>query len=201
MQRASEIYNTERRQVKNYRVVQNIVSEIKGPTGTTIEKRNQIGFFKSPNQFVFIIKEKTINGKIVKLDQNNTEKSQKNDLNWLAESSVFQYHFEEIGTNGNIIKFRVRPKAKMAEAYEGEIWLHSKTAKLIRMIKEPVNKEKGIQRYRTEVFFESDLPFQEPSYTKLNAVFEGQDGAKMEARVEAIFTNYLFNFDMKDWKE
>jgi hypothetical protein len=201
VQKAANLYNSERKLIQNYRVVQNITSELKNSTSVTIEKRNQVGFFISPNQFVFVIKEKTINGKQIPITGKNTEKSQKNDLNWLSDSTISMYQFEELGKNGNISKFFVKPKAYFPDSYEGELWIHEKTHKIIRIIKEPTVKPKGTIKYRTEIFFETNLPYQEPSYTKLNAILETPDGQKMEARVEAIFTNYLFNFDPKEWKE
>ncbi|MCB1176801.1 MAG: hypothetical protein KDK36_04385 [Leptospiraceae bacterium] len=155
----------------------------------------------APNNFIFIIKEKSINGKKIPINPNQTEKSKKNDFNWLFSGIIQNYLFEKFDSSGKIQKFHVRPKANFPDSFEGELWINENNNKIVRIIKRPVILPKGFEKYRTEIFFESTLEFQEPSYTKLNAIYYEPDGTKKQARVEAIFTNYLFNFDINKWKE
>ena len=80
LQKSSKEYDRERRLIKNYKVFQEITSEIKSPTGSTLEKRKQIGYFVAPDKFFFFTKEKLINNQLVNLSQNEVERTTKKEI-------------------------------------------------------------------------------------------------------------------------
>ncbi|HNN02978.1 MAG TPA: hypothetical protein PKN56_05405 [Leptospiraceae bacterium] len=192
--KASKLYQTERAELRNYKVQQTVESVIRSDGSLETEKRIQSGLFIAPSKFVFAVREKEVNGKIVLKGGKEIERSEKKEIEWLSSDALPLYKFELIEKNDEISKFRVIPKRVFPEARIGEIWISPKTLKIRRMIKQPVTLQKDFISYRTEIFFEKDFAFQEPTKTVLDAVYISK-GRKYSASVTAVFTDYTFNLE------
>ncbi|MDX1961220.1 MAG: hypothetical protein SFU98_21805 [Leptospiraceae bacterium] len=188
--KASKKYEDEKEILKSYTVEQTVTSEIVSDGKTTIEKRKQIGYFELPSTFIVTILSRDVNGVRVSSSK-EVDKSIKKETQWINKSEVQNHIFEPIAETENVIKFKVTPKERNKDSKKGEIWIQKQSFKIVRIIREPSILEEGYELYRTEVFFEKDLEFQEPTYTKLNAKFI-KNGSEITARVEAMFDNYKF---------
>jgi hypothetical protein len=152
IQKSSKEYDRERRLIKNYKVFQEITSEIKSPTGSTQEKRKQIGYFVAPDKFFFFTKEKFINTQPIFVSQNEVERTTKKEIDWLSIEGVKKYQFSLLEEGQNYFHLYVLPREKFTDAMKGEIWIHKDTGKISRILKEPVNPKPGFESYKTEVF-------------------------------------------------
>lgn len=195
LQKSSKEYDRERRLIKNYKVFQEITSEIKSPTVSTIEKRKQIGYFVAPDKFFFFTKEKLINNQLVNVSQNEVERTTKKEIDWLSSEGLKKYQFSLLEEGQNYFHLYVLPHEKFPDAMKGEIWIHKDTGKISRILKEPVNPKPGFESYKTEVFFDIPYLFQEPSFTRVQAVYF-ENAKRMEAKVEVLFSDYQFNVNL-----
>jgi hypothetical protein len=192
---SSVLYEQQRKVLKNFKVHQEVRSEIIGESKNFLEKRKQIGYFISPDRYLFFIKSREINGEKIQIQSNEFEKNTKKDLVWISKEGLEKHKFSFLGEEQGILKFLVVPIVINSEAQRGEIWIHKKNHKLYRIFKEPIKMPEGFESYSTEIFFDLDLIYQEPSFTKLKAVYL-ENGRRMEAKVEAIFYSYEFNLDL-----
>ena len=197
--KSSEIYERERKSLKNYRVFQEIRSEIKNSEKSFLEKRKQYGYFLPPDRFLFFLKERNINGQNIPIKNQEYEKSSKKDIVWISKEGLEKHSFSFLEEDEYSIKFLVLPKVQFQGSHKGEIWIRKQNLKILRMIKEPTIKSGNIEEYKTEIFFDLDLPYQEPSFTKLRAIYF-ENGVRNEIRVEALFSGYEFNVDLTKMK-
>ncbi len=197
VEKASQLYQREKRELKNYKVKHLIVSKIQSPSQTLIEKRIQIGYFVAPNKFLFLIKEKWINGEPIALQKEEIEKSTKRDIDWLSAKGLKDYTFKFIDGNETITKYKVIANKKGRDYYNGELWIDPVTYKILKIIKEPTELPSGYEKFQTELYFDSSLPYQEPYLSKLEAVFYNEKMEKTHAYVDASFSNYEFNLPLK----
>jgi hypothetical protein len=109
IQKSSKEYDRERRLIKNYKVFQEITSEIKSSTGSTLEKRKQIGYFVGPDKFFFFTKEKLINNQLVNVSQNEVERTTKKEIDWLSSEGLKKYQFSLLEEGQNYFHLYVCP--------------------------------------------------------------------------------------------
>lgn len=189
-------YERERKLIKNYKVVQDIVSELKSGGILRTEKRKQVGYFVAPNRYFFFPKEKYINQVASPIAPNEVEKSTKKEIEWISSKGLERYDFKLLDEGNNHYHFSVSPRYDFPEATRGEIWVYKDSGKIIRFFKEPAKKKEGIELYRTEVYFDGFSRFQEPTFTRLQTIF-AEKNQRVEAKVEVIFSEYEFNLDLE----
>jgi hypothetical protein len=197
---AAQIYQAERSKLQNYKVRHIVVSKLESSSETYIEKRIQTGYFISPDKFFFLIKEKWINHQPVKVKKDEVEKSTKREIEWLSKRGIKEYKFSYIGGNEQVAKFKVQSPHINRDWYNGEIWIHPSQYKILKIIREPSLLPVGYEKYTTELHFDTDLPFQEPYLSKLEAIFINERGEKTYVLVDASFTEYEFNIPLKTEK-
>lgn len=189
---ASKIYLQEKQNIKNYKSKQNLVSTIISNDGKVVEKRFQTGIYLSNGEYTYITHELELNGNKQILNKEIIEKSTKQDFDWLTKEGLETHNFLENDSDFYIKKFLVNPKILKPNYYRGQIWFDSKTKKLLKIIKEPIIKKKGIEKYRLELKFEKSYQFQMPSNTKLISNYNfGQGLNKIEIDIE--YLDYQFN--------
>ncbi|MCX7998300.1 MAG: hypothetical protein N3A69_05025, partial [Leptospiraceae bacterium] len=88
IEKAASIYQKERRELKNYKVRHLVVSKIQSSSQVFLEKRVQVGYFIAPDRFLFIIKEKWVNGELISNSKEEIEKSTKRELDWLSPQGL-----------------------------------------------------------------------------------------------------------------
>jgi len=194
IKKSALIYQKERNQIKNYRVSQDITSITRSMGYETIEKRKQIGYFVSPNRYFFFTKERIINNSPLPVNDSSPEKSLKKDIEWLSVDGTKRFDFTLIQEGGSYLHYSVIPKQNTNES-KGEIWINKETGKIIRMIKEPRTLKEGLEVFKTELYFDVNFSYQEPSFTRLHATFY-ENGKKVETKVEVLFYDYQFNVDL-----
>lgn len=197
IEKAASIYQKERRELKNYKVRHLVVSKIQSSSQVFLEKRVQVGYFIAPDRFLFIIKEKWVNGELVSNSKEDVEKSSKRELDWLSPQGLKEYQFTYIDGNETVAKYKVSTAKKHRDYYSGEIWLDPITYKIIKIIKQPTELPQGYEKFQTELYFDQSLPFQEPYLSKLEAIFYNEKMEKTFAYVDASFSNYEFNVSLK----
>lgn len=197
VEKAAQLYQKERKELKNYKVKHLVVSKIQSPSQTLVEKRVQIGYFVAPDKFLFIIKEKWINGEPVLLQKEEVEKSSKREIDWLSIKGLREYQFKFVDGNETVAKYKVTSNKKGRDYYNGEIWIDPVTYKILKIIKEPSELPNGYEKFQTELYFDSSLPYQEPYLSKLEAIFYNEKMEKTYAYVDASFSNYEFNVPLK----
>ncbi len=194
IKKSALIYQKDRNQIKNYRVSQDITSITRSMGYETIEKRKQIGYFVSPNRYFFFTKERIINNSPLPVNDSSPEKSLKKDIEWLSVDGIKRFDFTLIQEGGSYLHYSVIPKQNTNES-KGEIWINKETGKIIRMLKEPRTLKEGLEVFKTELYFDVNFSYQEPSFTRLNATFY-ENGKKVETKVEVLFYDYQFNVDL-----
>ena len=194
IKKSAQIYQKERNQIKNYRVSQDITSITRSMGYETIEKRKQIGYFVTPNRYFFFTKERIINNSPLPVNDSSPEKSLKKDIEWLSVDGIKRFDFTLIQEGGSYLHYSVIPKQNTNES-KGEIWINKETGKIIRMLKEPRTLKEGLEVFKTELYFDVNFSYQEPSFTRLNATFY-ENGKKVETKVEVLFYDYQFNVDL-----
>jgi hypothetical protein len=200
IQNAGILYKKEKSGIRNYRVKQLVLSKIQSPSQTIIEKRFQVGYFLSPDKFLFLIKEKWINGQQIPLTKEEVEKSTKRDIDWLSPKGMQEYTFKFLAGDETVSRFQVISPKKDRDWYNGEIWIHPISYRILKIVKEPSLFPVGYERFRTELFFDPNLPHQEPYLSKLEAVFTNEKGEKTQAYVDASFSDYEFNVNLNSMK-
>ncbi len=194
IKKSALIYQKERNLIKNYRVSQDITSITRSMGYETIEKRKQIGYFVSPNRYFFFTKERIINNSPLPVNDSSPEKSLKKDIEWLSVDGIKRFDFTLIQEGGSYLHYSVIPKQTTGES-KGEIWINKETGKIIRMVKEPRTLKEGLEAFKTELYFDVNFSYQEPSFTRLLATFY-ENGKKVETKVEVLFYDYQFNVDL-----
>jgi hypothetical protein len=197
--KSSKEYDRERKQIKNYKVLQEITSEMKTPLGVNVEKRKQVGYFVIPDKYFFFTKEKTINGQLISASSSDVEKTTKKEIEWLSAEGLRKYQFSLIEEGFYYHHFYVLPKEKFSDATKGEIWIQKESGKISRILKEPVSLKPGLEKFQTEIFFDIPFLFQEPSFTRVQAVYY-ENNKRIEAKVEVIFSEYQFNQDLSKFE-
>lgn len=192
--KAAERYQKEKRELKNYRVKQEVTSKLKEPTGSVIEKRIQVGYFRSPEEFIFICKEIEINGMKQILNKPLIERASKTEWEWISKEGLQLHNFQILSTDSKLVKYMVSPKKIETGFFRGQIWIQPDTGKIIKIIKEPIIKKKEMMQYFIELSFEKDYLFQVPSKTILKAIYQ-VNNRTTEVEVEARLQDYQFNID------
>lgn len=196
IRRSSATYESEKKFLKNYRVLQDILSETRSGGTSQIEKRKQVGYFVAPNKFFFFPKEKSINNSSIVIKPNEIEKSVRTELEWISSSGLQKYEFFLLDEGLNHLHYSVSPKFDFPGATRGELWIQKENGKLLRIFKEPFKKKEGMESLKTEVYFDYNMKYQEPSFTRLQAIFTDKN-QRIETKVEVIFSNYEFNVDLE----
>jgi len=194
IKKSALIYQKERNQIKNYRVSQDITSITRSMGYETIEKRKQVGYFVSPNRYFFFTKERNVNNSPLPVNDSNPEKSIKKDIEWLSTDGIKRFDFTLIQEGVSYLHYSVSPKQNSTDT-RGEIWINKDTGKIIRMNKEPHTLKDGMEVFKTELYFDVNFSYQEPSFTRLHATFY-ENGKKVETKVEVLFYDYQFNVDL-----
>ena len=192
---SSNTYEKERAEVKNYKVHQDIHSETKSGNNTLTERRVQVGYFISPDKYFFFVKEKFINNVQIQIKTNEMEKSTKKEEEWLSSKNLGKYEFKVLEDGVSHIHFSVLPKNIFPDANRGEIWINKENGKIQRIIKEPVKVPNGFESYKTDIFFDFNAKYQEPSFTRLQAIYY-ENNRRVETKVEVLFSDYQFNLDL-----
>lgn len=193
--KSSKQYDRERKQIKNYKVIQEITSEMRSSSDVVVEKRKQVGYFVVPDKYFFFPKEKSINGRGIPTSPTDVEKTTKKEIEWLSAEGLRKYQFSLLEEGFQYHHFYVLPKEKFSDAMKGEIWIQKETGKITRILKEPAFPKPGIEKFQTEVFFDIPFLFQEPSFTRVQAVYY-ENNKRIEAKVEVLFSEYQFNMDL-----
>jgi hypothetical protein len=189
---ASKIYFTEKENIKNYKSKQNLISTVNSAQGKIIEKRFQTGIYLSNGEYTYITHELELNGIKQILNKDIIEKSYKQDFDWLTKDGLDSHTFIENDSDSNYRKFLVNPKILRPNFYRGQIWIDLKTKRIFRIMKEPIIKKKGIEKFFLELRFEKKFQYQMPSSTKLIANYNyGQGLQKVEIDID--FLEYQFN--------
>lgn len=196
IRKSSATFEGERQQVKNYKVVQDILSETRVGGGIQVEKRKQIGYFVAPNRFFFFPKEKWINNVPVPTKPNEMEKSLREELEWISQKGLQKYEFSLLEEGLNHWHYSVAPKSEFPGASRGELWIQKENGKILRIFKEPIKKKEGIELFKTEVYFDYNIKYQEPSFTRLHAIVI-ENKQRIETKVEVVFSKYEFNVDLQ----
>ncbi len=189
---ASKNYLKEKESIKNYKSTQNLVSTIISNQGKVIEKRFQTGIYLSNGEYTYITHELELNGVKQILNKELVEKSTKGDFDWLTKEGLDTHNFLENDSDIYIKKILVSPKILKPNYYRGQIWFDSKTKRIIKIIKEPIIKRKGIEKYFLELKFEKIYPYQMPSSTKLISSYNFGHGLN-KIDIEIEYLNYEFN--------
>lgn len=193
--RAADLFQKEKKEIKNFRVEQEVISKIKETSSSVIEKRIQIGYYKYPDEYIFICKEIELNGIKQILTKPLIERTSKNEVDWLSTEGLKFYSFQSFYSDSKMIKYLVSPNKIQNGFYRGQLWLDLKSARILKILKEPIIKKKEIVTYSIELNFEKDFGFQVPSRTFLNSTYN-INGKTTEIQVEAAFNNYKFNLDL-----
>ncbi|HMV41571.1 MAG TPA: hypothetical protein PK079_17505 [Leptospiraceae bacterium] len=194
LNRAADRFQKEKVELKNYRVKQEVASKIKETSGSVIEKRFQIGYFRSPDEFIFICRELEINGMKQFLNKPLIERTSKTEWDWLSKEGISLHSFQILSIESNAVKYLVSPKKILTGFFRGQIWIQPDSGRILKIIKEPIIKKKEMMQYMIEVNFDKDYRFQMPSRTILRAVY--QVGSRItEVEVDARFQDYEFNID------
>ena len=188
-------YEKERNEIKNYKVVQDIYSETKSGNQVLVEKRKQIGYYISPDKFFFFVKEKSINNVQIQIKTNEMEKTTKKEIEWLSQKILSKYEFKVLEDGVSHVHYSVLPKLIFPEANKGEIWINKENGRIQRILKEPIKMPNGFESYKTDIFFDFNVKFQEPSFTRLQATYY-ENNRKIETKVEVLFSGYQFNVDL-----
>lgn len=194
LNRAAELFQKEKIQIKNFKVNQEVSSKIKETSGTVIENRLQSGFFKSPEEYIFIVKEIEINGMKQFLAKPMIERIFKSEVDWLSKEGISSHSFQTISSDSGIVKYLVNPQKIQPGYYRGQLWLNPKNAKILKILKEPIIKKREMMKYSLELVFDTNYTYQEPSHTLLSAIYQIENRIT-EVKVEAKFQDYKFNID------
>lgn len=195
LNRAAELFQKEKIKIKNYRVKQEVTSTIKEPSGSVVEKRIQTGYFQSPDSYIFSCREIEINGIKQILSKPLIEKTSKSEIDWLSKEGISQHNFQTLSSDSKIVKYLVTPQKIKPGYYRGQIWIHQDTARIIKILKEPIIKKKELMKYSLELNFESKDSFQAPKNTRLISAYQIQNRTT-EITIEVKFEEYQFNLDL-----
>lgn len=195
LNRAAEIYQREKKEIKNYRVRQEVISKIKEPSGTVIEKRMQAGYFLAPEEFIFVCKEIEVNGIKQILTKPLIERLSKTEIDWLTREGMASHSFQTISSDSKTVKYLVSPSKIQSGYFRGQLWLSSQTARIVKILKEPIIKKREMMKYSLELSFEKEFTYQMPTQTLLAAVFQVNNRIT-EVQIEANFADYKFNQDL-----
>ncbi len=195
LNQSAQLFQKEKREIKNYRVRQEVISKIKESSGSVVEKRIQAGYFQSPEEYIFICKEIEVNGIKQILTKPIIERTNKSEVDWLSMEGIKTHSFQAFYSDSKIVKYLVSPNKIQTGNFRGQLWLNPRTARIIKIIKEPIIKKKEMIKYSIELNFEKDFVFQMPTQTLLNAVYS-LNGKTTEILVEANFKDYKFNLDL-----
>ena len=113
----------------------------------------------------------------------------------MSAEGLRKYQFSLLEEGFQYHHFYVLPKEKFSDAMKGEIWIQKDTGKITRILKEPAFPKPGLEKFQTEVFFDIPFLFQEPSFTRVQAVYY-ENNKRVEAKVEVLFSEYQFNMDL-----
>ena len=195
LNRAAEIFQKEKREIKNYRVRQEVISKIKELSGMVIEKRIQAGYFQSPEEFIFVCKEIEVNGIKQILTKPLIERSSKTEIDWLTREGMASHSFQTLSTDSKIVKYLVSPSKIQSGYFRGQLWLSPQTARIVKILKEPIIKKREMMKYSLELSFEKEFTYQMPTQTLLTAVYQVNNRIT-EVQIEANFADYKFNQDL-----
>lgn len=195
LNKAAELFQKEKKDIKSFKVEQEVISKIKESSSSVTEKRIQVGYYKYPDEYIFICKEIELNGIKQILAKPLIEKTSKSEVDWLSVEGLKSYSFQSFYSDSKMIKFLVSPNKIQTGYYRGQLWLDLKTARILKIFKEPIIKKKEIISYSIELNFEKDFGYQVPSRTFLSSIYN-INGKTTEVQVEAAFKNYLFNQDL-----
>ncbi|NBU99155.1 MAG: hypothetical protein EBS19_13255, partial [Spirochaetia bacterium] len=107
---------------------------------------------------------------------------------------IKRFDFTLIQEGVSYLHYSVSSKQNSTDT-RGEIWINKDTGKIIRMNKEPHTLKDGMEVFKTELYFDVNFSYQEPSFTRLHATFY-ENGKKVETKVEVLFYDYQFNVDL-----
>ena len=123
------------------------------------------------------------------------EKTTKKEIEWLSQKILSKYEFKVLEDGVSHVHYSVLPKLIFPEANKGEIWINKENGKIQRILKEPIKMPNGFESYKTDIFFDFNVKFQEPSFTRLQAIYY-ENNRKIETKVEVLFSGYQFNVDL-----
>jgi hypothetical protein len=195
LNKAAELFQKEKAEIKNYKVNQEVTSKIKEPSGNAIEKRIQVGYFQRPEEYIFICKEIEMNGIKQILAKPLIERVSKLEVDWLSREGLNSHSFQTLSSDSKTIKYLVSPTKIQSGYFRGQLWLDSQTARIVKILKEPILKKREMIKYSLELNFEKEFAFQVPTRTILSAIYQANNQVT-EVQVEANFTDYKFNLDL-----
>ncbi len=195
LNKAAELFQKEKAEIKNYRVNQEVISKIKESSGTVIEKRIQAGYFQRPEEYIFVCKEIEINEIKQILTKPLIERASKLEVDWLSREGLTSHSFQILSSDAKTIKYLVSPTKIQSGYFRGQLWVHSQTGRIAKILKEPIIKKREMIKYSLELNFEKEFAFQVPTRTILSAIYQANNRVT-EVQVEASFTDYKFNLDL-----
>lgn len=197
LKRAADLFQKEKREIRNYRVKQEVTSKIKEGSTIITEQRIQIGYFKNPDEYIFVTKEIDVNGLKQFLPKALIERTNKREVDWLSQEGLKTHSFQVLSSDFKSVKYLVNPLKIQAGYYRGQIWINQQNAKIIKILKEPIIKKREVMKYLFELDFEHDYLYQAPSQTHLTAFYQ-KENQTTEIKVDVIFKEYQFNFDLDE---
>jgi hypothetical protein len=190
---AALVLKNQRSSLKNYRVMQNLFQKTTLKDGKSmLEERKQVGYFTAPNQFIFQILEKKIDGVLQPPSKNET--SIREEFVWLREDKLEEFEYSTLpASTEEFLVFYVSPLKSGKKKYKGELWISRTDCKLGRIHLEESERPKEIESYMLKIDFLPNSRFQVPEKTRLRTRFSNKKGVSIEIDVEVIFSRYEFN--------
>jgi len=195
IKRAADLFQKEKIEIKTYKVTQEVTSTIKENKTTIVEQRIQTGYFKSPEEYIFVTKELELNGIKQILSKPLIERTTKSEIDWLSPVGLTSHSFQLLSSDNQFAKYLVSPLKIQAGYYRGQIWINPQNARIVKILKEPIIKKREMMKYSLELNFEVNYTYQMPSYTNLTAIYQ-KDNQSTEIKVDVIFKDYQFNVDL-----
>ncbi|MBK7054485.1 MAG: hypothetical protein IPH52_05445 [Leptospiraceae bacterium] len=155
----------------------------------------QAGYFLAPEEFIFVCKEIEVNGIKQILTKPLIERSSKKEIDWLTREGMASHSFQTISSDSKTVKYLVSPSKIQSGYFRGQLWLSSQTARIVKILKEPIIKKREMMKYSLELSFEKEFTYQMPTQTLLAAVFQVNNRIT-EVQIEANFADYKFNQDL-----
>lgn len=195
IKRAADLFQKEKLEIKTYKVTQDVTSTIKENKTTIVEQRIQTGYFKSPEEYIFITKELELNGIKQILTKPLVERTTKSEIDWLSKLGLTSHSFQLLSSDNKLTKYLVSPLKIQAGYYRGQIWINPQNAKIVKILKEPIIKKREMMKYSLELNFEMNYTYQMPSHTNLTAIYQ-KENQSTEVKVDVNFKDYQFNIDL-----
>ncbi|MBP7281574.1 MAG: hypothetical protein KBA66_08365 [Leptospiraceae bacterium] len=195
LNRAADLFQKEKKEIKNYKVKQEVTSTVKESTGIVVEKRIQTGYFQYPDEYIFVCKEIEMNGIKQILAKPLIERINKSEVDWLSKEGLNSHNFQTLSSDAKIVKYLVTPQKIQAGYFRGQIWIDQETARIVKILKEPIIKKKELMKYSLDLNFESKNVFQAPKSTRLFTIYQ-INNRTTEISVDVRFEDYQYNLDI-----